>query len=681
MTDAEFSARLDRLIEAFENTLSNAGATINRTAGSFSTVSSSLRNTASAASFAERAFEAYTGSAATATNVERLKVRVGEQLVDTFKTLFNTSVRASEALYSAESGVGSFSRTIDDVRAVLGNLKAAFTGFNIAKLHPALAAVGLALDSAAPVISGLATLVQNQLNLMQQQIRTYNEVNRIGAMFGGTLTNMQTAAREVGVSLPMLGKMILDNVEDLSKFGFGVSHSSTIIAEHAANTARSNRALLNLYGSTEELAKGTANYIALQTQLGDVEGGDVKKNSAGVNNFLLRQKELAEITGKRTDQLKQEEQERRRNLAYTAKLGRLGDVARQNVTEGMAVAGKMFGEEGAAYAREFFATGGKVVSRESLIFAATMPEAAEAVKALITNVDQSKEDYRKGVGEYFDANKDALQKFAQGLEQFAEINFAANNPILTSMTKVGSEILASANFINNINNLFKAAEEEAEKRRKGLAIVDGKGAIIDTVSEVIHAAEKIRLENQVKIDAMVTENFGKMMGIIKAIGEVQMLQAQLTSFFTGIAGSVTDKIYTEIQRLRESIGGGQGGGMASVEEQDAINQALRNQAPVTSTPAQAGTATTPGGSAAPPVPLPVAPPPAAEPARPTGQQVSETNEVIETVARNRAIESNNSDLVFAINKLIENQNSNSQEVVRVLKDSKDVQEKLLYSMA
>lgn len=680
MTDAEFSARLDRLIEAFENTLSNAGATINRTAGSFSTVSSSLRNTASAASFAERAFEAYTGSAATATNVERLKVRVGEQLVDTFKTLFNTSVRASEALYSAESGVGSFSRTIDDVRAVLSNLSSAISASSIATLNPAVIAVGQALAAAGPLISGFATLVQNQLNLMQRQISTYNEVNRIGAMFGGTLTNMQTAAREVGVSLPMLGKMILDNVEDLSKFGFGVSHSSTIIAEHAASTARSDRALLNLYGSTEELAKGTANYIALQTQLGDVEAGDVKKNSAGINNFLLRQKELADITGKRTDQLKQEEQERRRNLAYTAKLGRLGDVARQNVTEGMAVAGKMFGEEGAAYAREFFATGGKVVSRESLLFAHTMPEAAEAVKALITNVDQSKEDYRKGVGEYFDANKDALQKFAQGLEQFAEINFAANNPILTSMTKVGSEILASANFINNINNLFKAAEEETEKRRLGIAIVDGK-AITDTVSEVIHAAEKIRLENQLKIDAMVTENFGKMMGIIKAIGEVQMLQAQLSSFFTGIAGSITDTIYTQIERLRESIGGGQGGGMASVEEQTAINQALGNQTPVTATPAQAGTATTPGGSAAPPVPLPVTPPPAAAPVRPTGQQVSEINEVTETVARNRAIESNNSDLVLAINKLIENQNSNSQEVVRVLKDSKDVQEKLLYSMA
>lgn len=680
MTDAEFSARLDRLIEAFENTLSNAGATINRTAGSFNTVSSSLRNTASAASFAERAFEAYTGSAATATNVERLKVRVGEQLVDTFKTLFNTSVRASEALYSAESGVGSFSRTIDDVRAVLSNLSSAISASSIATLNPAVIAVGQALAAAGPLISGFATLVQNQLNLMQRQISTYNEVNRIGAMFGGTLTNMQTAAREVGVSLPMLGKMILDNVEDLSKFGFGVSHSSTIIAEHAASTARSDRALLNLYGSTEELAKGTANYIALQTQLGDVEAGDVKKNSAGINNFLLRQKELADITGKRTDQLKQEEQERRRNLAYTAKLGRLGDVARQNVTEGMAVAGKMFGEEGAAYAREFFATGGKVVSRESLLFANTMPEAAEAVKALITNVDQSKEDYRKGVGEYFDANKDALQKFAQGLEQFAEINFAANNPILTSMTKVGSEILASANFINNINNLFKAAEEETEKRRLGIAIVDGK-AITDTVSEVIHAAEKIRLENQLKIDAMVTENFGKMMGIIKAIGEVQMLQAQLSSFFTGIAGSITDTIYTQIERLRESIGGGQGGGMASVEEQTAINQALGNQTPVTATPAQAGTATTPGGSAAPPVPLPVTPPPAAAPVRPTGQQVSEINEVTETIARNRAIESNNSDLVLAINKLIENQNSNSQEVVRVLKDSKDVQEKLLYSMA
>lgn len=681
MTDAEFSNRLDRLIEAFENSLSGMGATINRTAGSLNSTSSALRNTASAASFAERAFEAYTGVTATATNVERIKIRVGEQLAQTLKTLGSSSLRATETLYSTSSGLGTFTKTIEDVNQIFATLGPAITDSvfigALSKASPFLAGLGIAAQGAGLVLKGFTALVSTQLNLMQAQISSYYEVNRAGAIFGGSLTNMQTAASELGISLPMLGKITSENIEDLSKFGVGLSLSSTVIAEHAVNLVKNDRALTNLYGSTEELAKGTASYIALQSQLGNVEATDIKKNSAGINSFLLRQKELSDITGLRTEQLKQEEQERRKNLAYNTKLARLGDIAQQNVSEGMAVAGKIFGEEGASYAKEFFATGGRVVSRESLIFASMMPEAAAAIQAMVTNVDQSKEDYRKGVGAYFDANKEALQTFARGLEQFAEINFAANNPIITSMTTVASRITENAMLIGTINSVYKSAEEEAKKRIEGLAVISGK-TIIDKVGNIISEAEQLRLKNQADIDKSVTENFGKMLSIIQLLGAIQRLQIGITTGLTGIALTATDVVTNAIETISDLTGlsGKDQAEITRILEKEKTNIESRKNSAGTSAP-DAAPAANPAAPAngAPPLPTPT-PAPAAGP--PPAPRVPSPISQLDGNSLNLGV--NGTEMLAALNKvasLLELQNKHSEESNRIMADSRAVQERML----
>ena len=43
------------------------------------------------------------------------------------------------------------------------------------------------------------------------------------------------------------------------------------MAQYASTLARTDRAMLNLYGSTEELAAGTADYLSLQAQVGKTD--------------------------------------------------------------------------------------------------------------------------------------------------------------------------------------------------------------------------------------------------------------------------------------------------------------------------------------------------------------------------------------------------------------------------
>lgn len=653
MTDAEFAARLDRLIDAFEESINRMGGTINRTAGSLGSLSGSLNNAGQSVSRTQQIFEAMTGMTMQATNAEALKVRVGMQLVDTFKDLVSSSRRAVASMYGVEAGLGTFVQTIDDIGKVLGAITGTVQTRLLASMNPGAVAAALGLEVLGQVAKEYAEYTKLQLRFMDQQLANFRSSNEAGAMFGGTLANMQLAAQQVGVGLPQLAKIIVSTKDDLANLGYGISHSSTLVAQQAATMARSDRAMLNLYGSTEELAKGTASYMALQAQLGSTEIGNLDKQRSGLTQFLLRQKELSEITGKRAEQLKEEEQARRRELAYSLKLGRLGETARQNVADGMAMAGKLFGDQGAAYAKEFFATGGKVVSRESLIFANMMPEAAKAISEMVSGVDESKEQYRSRIGSYLDANKEAFADFAKNLETFAEINYGANNPILTGMTSVGAKLVENANLIENINSVFKSMDEEARKRREGVVVAAGGVTQIDKVSEVIHTMEKTRLDNQIAIDKMINDNFVKMQNTIQVLGAAQFLQIKLTDYLTSAAVSSIDLVATPIAKLMNLIQNARTGltGAEAQTQQEALDQAVRelrstqpdfrSQIQPSTGPAAPAAAGTPAPGATPPAPAAGTPVSAApvlnlNPVTDImSAQVSKTDELIKIMSDNR----------------------------------------------
>jgi len=552
MTDEEFAARLERLIDAFEQSIGRMGGSINRSAGSLNSLSESLSGAARSSNQARSAFEQMTGMAQSAASMDRLKVMSGEQLVKTFKDLIDTSRRATESMYGAQSGFASFRSTLNDVERVFG-------GFGKALEYSLLGAGQVGLTAAVNLVSKalgmLSDHVGTLLGLMDQQRSSYIQVNQVGAIFGGTLTNMQTAAQKTGVALPILTRIILDNAEDLRMLGAGMSRNSTIVAKFAGDIARSDQALLNLYGSTEELAKGTAQYLTLQAQLGDREIGNQEKQNDGLKTYLLRQKELTDITGKRAQQIKDEEAARRRDLAYNLKLQRLTNKeAKDNVMEGVAIAGQIGGDAGAKYAQEFFATGGRVVSKESLAFAATMPEAARAISEMVSGVDTSKEEYRKKVGSFIEANREAMLAEAKNNEYLAELAYSDALPqIARNMATFSGTLVNSETFFTNFNNLLKAIAEDEKLRKAGLAItVDKTGAAtlgIDAVAQTIMTAEQERLKTAQAIDTLVRDNFGKMNEVIAALGSAQRLQVGITSLLASAGASIAQGISTFINAL------------------------------------------------------------------------------------------------------------------------------------
>jgi hypothetical protein len=275
----------------------------------------------------------------------------------------------------------------------------------------------------------------------------------------------------------------------------------------------SNSALRALYGNFDELSTGVADYLASQAQLGLSAKSDYAVNKAAATDYLYRQKELTAITGKNAELLKKEEEARRNQLDYNLKLGRLGDEARKNVAEGLAIAGKVFGSEGAKYAEEYFATGGKVYSKSALAYQAINQEAAAVMASMVGAVDQSREGFRSFTGSLLKDAAPALEAYARSNENLAEINRAANNPFITSMAATSASIIENLTFLKKSTDLFATIEADRLKMTT---------QPLDAATQAYANAQAALLNNQMQIDTAVLANMQSMGRTLELLNQIQL---------------------------------------------------------------------------------------------------------------------------------------------------------------
>ena len=495
---------------------------LNNAESSFGGLNSAGQQLASALLQAAKAGNTQT-NAATATSQSLAQLTARSQSVDAgfkniggaFVGLINQATNLTAGIYGADKAFTSVIPTVDAVSSVLNKV---ITG--IGQLTSGVTVLGFSLGNAS---AGLANFANSGLeivtNILKFQLETSQKVAdgfiasvKAGAMFGGSITRLGQSAASLFVPMQTLVKVITTNVESLSKLGLGQERAGLLVAGMTKQVFNSSESLRVMYGGFDELAVGVAEYLELQSQLGIDVKNDYRINKDAAIEYLFRQRELSAITGKNTDLLKKEEQGRRTQLDYTLKLGRLGEVAKANVSEGMALSGKLFGDLGSKYAQEFFATGGKVISKEMLTFAYTNQEAASAIAQLMSNVDQSSATFRSGNAAYLQANAPALEAYARSLESFAELNRAANNPILRAQTETGAAILENMTLLKDLTGQYAIFEAERNRRQK---------EALDPATKAYADAQKELLINQTEIDKTVLKNMESIGATLKLFNDIQ----------------------------------------------------------------------------------------------------------------------------------------------------------------
>ena len=495
---------------------------LNNAESSFGGLNSAGQQLASALLQAAKAGNTQT-NAATATSQSLAQLTARSQSVDAgfkniggaFVGLINQATNLTAGIYGADKAFTSVIPTVDAVSSVLNKV---ITG--IGQLTSGVTVLGFSLGNAS---AGLANFANSGLeivtNILKFQLETSQKVAdgfiasvKAGAMFGGSITRLGQSAASLFVPMQTLVKVITTNVESLSKLGLGQERAGLLVAGMTKQVFNSSESLRVMYGGFDELAVGVAEYLELQSQLGIDVKNDYRINKDAAIEYLFRQRELSAITGKNTDLLKKEEQGRRTQLDYTLKLGRLGEVAKANVAEGMALSGKLFGDMGAKYAQEYFATGGKVVSRDLVAWAAGAEESAAAIGHLMGTVNQSAEGFRESNAAYLKANAPALEAYARSQEEFAELNRAANNSILSARTATGAAIMENLTLLRNMGDQYATFLADRLKRTT---------ESLDAPTKAYADAQKELLINQTEIDKTVLKNMESIGATLKLFNDIQ----------------------------------------------------------------------------------------------------------------------------------------------------------------
>jgi len=435
--------------------------------------------------------------------------------------LVGQATNLTAGIYGADKAFTSVIPTVDAMASVLGKMTTGLgelvSSFKIFKF-----ALGKAPEGFAKILNAGLDIVTNilkfQLETSQKVADQFISAAKVGALFGGSITRMAEVAADARIPIQTLVKVITANADSLSKLGLGQEKGAAVVSAYTRKIFDSDRSLRILYGSFEELSVGVTSYLTSQAQLGISATQDYEKTKAATIDYLYRQKELTAITGKSVELSRREEEARRNQLDYNLKLSRLGTTARANVEEGMAIAGKVFGSEGVKYAEEYFATGGKVVTKASLAFQATQEVAAGAIANMLGGVDQSSEGFRTLTASILQDVAPAMKAFAQDREYDSTINRAANNSILAMSTSVASAFQSAIPFIENIGTLFKTLEAERANMKKGP---------LDKPTIAFTDAQNQLLINQSEIDKTVLKN-------MESIGETLRLMHSLQLGFIGL---------------------------------------------------------------------------------------------------------------------------------------------------
>lgn len=392
--------------------------------------------------------------------------QLGSTLLNAVKGLGSmvNSVAASDQSFTALSPVvGMIGNVAKGVTEAMGKM---LSGITILGTGTGRASEGLA-QLAGIGIDLVTSAMQQQLEASQKLVNNFTNISKTGVTFGGSLDGLQKAAAAGGMSIDTYSKFITKNVDSLSVMGGSVTDGAAKVAKFGKNIIDTDKKLLAMYGSYDELSGGVADYMAMMSRYGINMNKTDKDLGAGAKEYLYNMKELSDLTGKSADALKKEEEERAKSAAYQLAMSRKSVDEQANLQRAFSLAQMEGGKEAQDYLKEYVATNGRVASEAGLKFASQFPEMAKTIRGFATTANQSQEDYKKSSSRLMEASEGRIRAEINGKEQLYQLTAQGvkdQGGILDMTNSVAASHLSHVNGLENATSIQAEMEKNRNKK-------------------------------------------------------------------------------------------------------------------------------------------------------------------------------------------------------------------------
>jgi hypothetical protein len=358
----------------------------------------------------------------------------------------------------------------------------------------------------------VTSAVQQQLENSQKIVNSYQNISKTGVTFGGNLERMASSAAKGGMSIDTYSKFITKNVESLNALGGSVGQGAELVTKFGKGIIGSDKKLLAMYGSYDEVNGAIADYMAMQARYGVNTVKTDKDLQAGAKEYLYNMKELSDLTGKSADALKKEEEERAKSAAYQLAMQTKSVDEQANLQRAFAMAGMQGGKDAQDYLQELIATNGHVASEAGLKFASQFPELAKTMVGYTSMAKEDQASFRKDSAKYAQDRQTVHEQEIKDKKALFVLNAQGvkdQSGILEMSNRVAAAQLSHTTTLENATDIQKKADEERNKK-------------IDKSTEVyadsINSLEKFKQQ----VDAMTMshmKDMGPMMDMLYGVAK------------------------------------------------------------------------------------------------------------------------------------------------------------------
>lgn len=405
------------------------------------------------------------------------------------------------------------------------------------------------------VASGFAKVARFQ----EENLVAYQKITDAGVNFGGSLTDMRTAAASTYMTLDQFAGLMKRNSETFAKMG-GTAEQGARAFTNMSNSLMKSEAGDNLRAlgyTSEQVNEGLAGYLANTGARTKQEMQNTAAITKGASEYLTQLDGLATITGKSREEQEKALKQANANAAYEQfKMG-LSEEQRAAYDKGMAEMSAKFGKAG------------EDLYKSQAMGLPPMTEAAQKLQALSPEVAKASQGM-VDIGKRGGSAAETMRKSAEATEGAAQaskrlsgvagaLSFSTDSTSQAMMGLTKESNRARAQGTETAAAGEKQQREIAEEQQKrqaseAKAAVENQKAMQElgqSILSILMPAIKLLtavINPLAKFVSAVMAQFEKLNGIVQTI------------IVTGLAFLAYSKLKQARQAAGQIAGGGGGGG-------------------------------------------------------------------------------------------------------------------------
>jgi hypothetical protein len=260
------------------------------------------------------------------------------------------SYQSNASAFSTSGDVlnATFDSANQTVKGVTGAIGQAGAGLMF--LGPKGVAAGVALQTlalgASMLFDKFTELSKFAINVavkeLEKTTQSFAQVSAAGALFSGGLTDLRNTAGMAGLVQEEFAKVVANNTQTLAQFGGSVTGGARALSQITKSMGTGpgslRDGLLSLGYSIEEIADGTAQYMALQAASGQGQRRDYANLAKETDAYLTNLRIITAFTGEDAKKAQARARDASTQLAVNTKLRQMDVNARarfENATMNM----------------------------------------------------------------------------------------------------------------------------------------------------------------------------------------------------------------------------------------------------------------------------------------------------------------------------------------------------------